>query len=277
MQKLIDLVYQFREYGVLVFYCVLSLWLYAVQNTQPVKLMRATALEVLSTLETSVSVVHEYLTLKDENLRLRQQNLMLSSETNLLRNAALKHQEIKSMLAFQDSHPSELKLARIVHRTFGSERTLLSINLGERDSIRTDMPVLTDRGLVGRVVLTSPNYALVQPVINTDFKVSVYCEKTRAMGVVHWNGQGEDHAKLEHIPISSQLEWGDRLYTTAFSTFTSPDILVGTITSFKKNEFFYDVNVDLAIDFSTLQYVFVEIKPKNLEKEKMIEAYESFQ
>ncbi len=276
MQKLFDLFYQFREYGLLIFYCLISLWLYAVQNSEPIKLMRSTALEIISGLETGVAVFDEYLSLKPENQRLRKHNLQLSSETNLLRNAAFQHYEVSKMLDFQQNQRSRLKLAKIIHRSFGTERTLLTLNLGASDSVKVDMPVITDKGLVGRVILVSENYALVQPIINTDFKVSVYCEKTRAMGVIHWNGQDESRAKLEHIPISSRLEWGDRLYTTEFSTFSSPHIPVGTITSFKKNEFFYEVNVNLAVDFSTLLYVFVELKPGDPEKAAMIRSYEKF-
>jgi len=275
MQKLIDIFYHFREYGVLILYTIISLWLYAVQSSGPVKTMRATALEIISTLESSISIVEDYISLKSQNRRLLEENIQLSSETNLLRNAARKYQDIKNMASFEQNDPSTLKLAKIVHRTFGTEQTLFTINLGSNDSISADMPVLNDQGLVGRVIMVSPNYALIQPIINTDFKVSVYCEKTGVMGVVHWKGNDESQANLEHVPISSNLEWGDRLYTTEFSTFSSPNILVGTITAFKKNEFFYDASVELAVDYSSLIYVFVDMRTSNREKEHMIRAYDS--
>ncbi|ACF14871.1 rod shape-determining protein MreC [Chloroherpeton thalassium ATCC 35110] len=277
MQRIYDIFYDFKEYFLLVLYCLISLALFSVQDTPPIRTLRSAAVEIYSTLENGLTFFNRYFALMEENERLREQNIQLSAQTNLLRNAAESYSRFQRLLDFKESSSARLVLGRIVDRTFGNERNLITVNRGSSDGIQIDMPVYTDRGLVGRVILVSPHYSLVQPIINPDFKVGVYAEKTHAMGVLNWKGGDEVFAQLEHVPISSDIKLGDYLYTTEFSTFASPNIFVGEITKVHAGEFFYDIEVKLAVDFSALSYVFIELNRENGEKTELQQQYDKFQ
>jgi len=277
MQRIYDIFYDFKEYFLLVFYCLSSLGLFSLQDTPPLRVLRSTAVEVYSTLETGLTFFGRYFFLMEENARLREQNIRLSAQTNFLRNAAASHARFENLLDFKESSSARLVLGRVVDRTFGNEHNLITVNRGSNDGVKIDMPVYTDRGLVGRIILVSLNYSLVQPIINPDFKVSVHAEKTHAYGVLHWKGGNETVAHLEHVPISSNIEANDNLYTAEFSTFAGPNIFVGKITGVETGEFFYEIEVELSVDFSELSHVFIELSHKDEEKSKLQKEYKNFQ
>jgi rod shape-determining protein MreC len=277
MNRITSVLYDFREYLLLILYSLISLGLFASQDSAALRIMRSASLELFSTLEGGLTFFSRYVSVMGENDRLREQNMTLSAQTNLIRNAQAENERLRSLLNFQQKTGASLKIARVVDRTFGTLRNLLTINIGSSDGIKPDMAVLTDRGLVGRVVLVSPHYALVQPIINPDFRVSVVSEKTRALGVISWQGPDEGVATLLHVPVSTKLENGDYLYTTDFSTFASPNVFVGQITTIEEDNYFYRVTVKLGVDFTTLTEVFVDLRTVEREKMELHEQYKQFQ
>lgn len=277
MERIANFLYDLKEYLLLILFSLISLGLFASQDTPALRTLRSASLEVFSTLESGLTFFGNYARVMDENDKLREQNLALSAQTNLLRNAEAENERLKVLLNFEQKSGMPLKLARIVDRTFGTERNLLTINVGSSDSIKADMAVLTDRGLVGRIILVSPHYSLVQPIINPDFKVSVVTEKTRALGVLSWQGSNERVASVLHIPVSTRLENGDYLYTTDFSTFASPNIYVGQITGIEEDNYFYRVKVELGVDFTTLTEVFVDLRTVEKDKLQLQEQSKQFQ
>ncbi|NTW49785.1 MAG: rod shape-determining protein MreC [Chlorobiales bacterium] len=277
MNRITSVLYDFREYLLLILYSLISLGLFASQDSAALRIMRSASLELFSTLEGGLTFFSRYVSVMGENDRLREQNMTLSAQTNLIRNAQAENERLRSLLNFQQKTGASLKIARVVDRTFGTLRNLLTINIGSSDGIKPDMAVLTDRGLVGRVVLVSPHYALVQPIINPDFRVSVVSEKTRALGVISWQGPDEGVATLLHVPVSTKLENGDYLYTTDFSTFASPNVFVGQIETIEEDNYFYRVKVKLGVDFTTLTEVFVDLRTVEREKMELHEQYKQFQ
>lgn len=277
MNRIASVIYDLREYFLLILYSLISLGLFASQDSPALRTMRSASLELFSTLESGLTFFGRYTRVMEENDRLREQNMTLSAQANLLRNSQAENDRLRTLLNFQQESGAPLKLARVVDRTFGTLRNILTINLGSSDGIKPDMAVLTDRGLVGRIILVSSHYALVQPVINPDFKVSVVAEKTRALGVLNWQGTDEAFATLLHVPLSTQLENGDYLYTADFSTFASPNIFVGQIADIAEDNYFYRVKVRLGVDFSTLTEVFVILRTAEHEKLELHEQYKQFQ
>jgi rod shape-determining protein MreC len=279
MKKLLEaLLLDFREYVLLVFFCLLSLALFVNQDAPALRLLRSSGLEVFASAERGFGLITRYFGLVSENDELHRRNTELLAELSLLRTAQAENQELKSLLDYKRRTASPLKLAQIVDRTFSAERNLFTINLGSNDSVEVNMPVLTDEGLVGRVVLVSPNYAIVQPIINRDFKVGIVSEKTRSLGVLTWIPK-EQLASMEYVLLSNPVEVGERVFTAQFSSFAVPNIEVGKIVAVDKSEaqLFYKIRIVPSVNFGKLEQVFVVMRPTDKEFEALRRRYRELQ
>ncbi len=279
MKRLLEfLILDFREFLLLTFFCLVSLALVANKDTPALRGIRSAGLEAFSAIEARIVTIQKYFGLVGENNMLRERNAELAVEVSIARNAVLENEQLKRFLAYRHESRYPLKLAQIIDRTFNAERNLLMINVGSDDSITVNMPVLTDKGLVGRVILVSPNYALVQPIINRDFKVGVVTEKTRTAGVLSWK-PSEHLATVEHVLLSSEIQAGERLLTAEFSSFVGANVPVGVVQHIdrKAGQLFYKIDVALAVEFDKLNYVFVQLRPPSKEKETMQKRFKEFQ
>ncbi|MFZ4526462.1 MAG: rod shape-determining protein MreC, partial [Chlorobium sp.] len=158
---------------------------------------------------------------------------------------------------------------RVVDRKFSDRENMLLINAGWTNGIQKDMTVLVPEGLVGRVTAVSEHYAKVMPVISTDFKVSVVSDSSSCMGILSWNGGQEFIAQVEHIPISSHLKLNERIVTSDFSTFSVRGVPVGRVVRIRPDKLFYNVDVQLAVDFSSLTQVLIAPMKREPEKVKI--------
>ena len=59
------------------------------------------------------------------------------------------------MLNFKAGSIYPVAGARIINKSLIQTRNTITLNVGEADSVQVNMPVITDDGLVGRIVGTS--------------------------------------------------------------------------------------------------------------------------
>lgn len=280
MRQLLDfIIYDFRQYILLVIFCLLSLGLLVNRDTPALRVIRGASVELFGTIELPLKIWNRYLGLIDENAALLATNAELSAEVSRMRTAQIENEKLRRLLDCKAETPRTLHFAHVVDRTFHPERNLFTIDAGAEDSVEVGMAVLTDKGLAGRIILTSPHFSVVQPIINTDFKISVVSEKTRLLGVVHWTGGDIARAQLLHIPTSRRIEIGERLLTTEFSSFANANIWVGTVEQAETsdNDLFQRIRVSLSVNFSTLEHVFVDLKKPSIEQSQLRARYKEFQ
>ena len=253
-------------------YCGISILLMQLQRKETLEAIRERGIAANAAVAEQIMNFSSIFTQKEDNERLMLQNARLFSR--------MMHQEqelrdAKAMNVAVTGDPAwsrQCTVARIVDRRFGPTDNMLLIDAGSNKGITKDMTVLTPDGLVGRVTTVSRNYAKVLPVINDDFMVSVVSDSTKTFGILSWSGGNERLAHMEHVPVSSNLKVGERLTTSDYSTFALRGIPVGQVVRMSKDKLFYNVDVRLAVDFSSLSHVLVSpVKPSEEKIEIMSE------
>ena len=136
-------------------------------------------------------------------------------------------------------------------------RNTVTIDVGERDGIRPLMPVITERGLVGKVVATSPRYAVAQVLFHRDMRVSAKVQRSRADGIVAW--EGGSTLVLRNIAKTLDVQAGDVVITSEYSSLYPAGIRIGTVALARQvpGSLFQTVELLPAVDFATLEEVFV--------------------
>ncbi len=145
-------------------------------------------------------------------------------------------------------------------------RTLVIYTGGERP--RHNQPVVTDRGLVGRIVVPADRYAKVLLVTDRSASVSAMIERTRRRGMVR--GGGGETLILDNIPLLADVRTGDRVLTAGIDGVFPRGIPIGEVVAMEPGHgLFHRIRVAPAIDFGVLDQVYVlteEVIPAEIQE-----------
>jgi len=139
--------------------------------------------------------------------------------------------------------------ARVLGSVAGPYRHQWQIAAGSRDGVQQNMVAIDSDGLVGRVMNVNSSNSTVMAVTDINSRVAVITGKSREHAVV--KGVGDNYLSLFYLPDDSQLQLGEKIYTSGDSGLMPTGILVGTVTEITKTE----VKVTPAITRGRLSYV----------------------
>jgi rod shape-determining protein MreC len=212
---------------------------------------------------------------------LRQRNAQLQAETDRLsvENARLteverENERLRQLLNFTRSNPwYDYRAAAVVGHKIGEDTSNLLfsifIDVGARDGVAVDMPVITDRGLVGRVVAVGPNVAEVLMLIDPASAVNVRVQNSRVTGIVR--GQIEGGLLMERIPQGETVSPGDIVLTSGLGGNFPDKLVVGQITEVlqRDSDMFQRARIRPTVDFGKLEEVMVIVTftPTDFERE----------
>jgi rod shape-determining protein MreC len=188
---------------------------------------------------------------------LRELNLTLADEVNRLREARLENLRLRQLLGLKERGEFGFVAANVIGKNLQLLRNTVTLDAGERNGVRADMPIVTENGLAGKIVATSSRFAVAQILYNKDIRVSAKIERSRVDGIIRW--EGGSTLALQDVAKTLDIQAGDVVITSEYSSFFPPGIRVGVITSARGAEgsLFQSVEVKPAVDFSRLEEVFV--------------------
>ena len=149
-------------------------------------------------------------------------------------------------------------VASVVSNSTNRLQNLLTLNRGLRDSIQTEMAVLSpDGAMVGYVVACTDRYSVALSVLNTSFRASGKLADSDYSGSICWDGLDPHVVVLDELSKYADPKPGDEVVTTGFSQYFPPDVLIGWVESATLNETrtAYTVRVRLAAELSRLSDV----------------------
>ncbi|MEW6208691.1 MAG: rod shape-determining protein MreC [Acidobacteriota bacterium] len=164
---------------------------------------------------------------REENARLREQVERLTAERNEAQERATRLDLIERDLGLnsRSSYPSIA--ANVVSRDLSLWSRRLTIDRGTLDGVRKDMPVVTNSGIVGRVVGVGPNWAQVQVITDKLAGAGAMLQRSRAMGEMR--GLGTDRCELKSISTAQEVQTGEAIITTGLDRIYPKGLLIGTV------------------------------------------------
>lgn len=194
---------------------------------------------------------------------LKKQNQELRIELADLRRQVVRLQGVEEDLKrlaslsgsrYQRFGSSEFFVADVVFLDSASWLQTLVLYTGESRS-KPNQPVVTDRGLVGRVIVATPEYAKVLLLTDRSASASAMILRTRRRGILHGNGDG---LILDNIPKLSDVQVGDEVVTAGLDGIFPRGLPLGTVASVEPGAgLFHRILLTPAIDLSLLDQVFV--------------------
>jgi rod shape-determining protein MreC len=157
--------------------------------------------------------------------------------------------------------------ARVINNSINKQYNFITLNRGRMAGIRPEMAVICDQGIVGVVKEVSENFSTVISVLNREFFPSAKIRKNGYFGPLEWPGIRYDEAYLKEIPLHVDINIGDTIVTSEYTSVFPEGIMVGTIKEFEPEEgLFLRITVKLSTDFKKLSNVIVVKNPARKEK-----------
>ena len=208
---------------------------------------------------------------------LLKQNADLSREiaelkVQLQRDAELERENtrLRAMLGFQQTARWKIKPARVIARDPANWWRNVQIDLGERDGLRVDLPVLTADGLVGRVREVSQTRARVVLLGDANCRVPAmvidpHAKQPNAQPIDHGvitGGAGlldETIVELGFLSQASVVKPGQQVRTSSYSAIYPAGILIGEVIDTRAVDFGLRTvaRVKLAAKLNSLEEVWV--------------------
>ncbi|WP_378185756.1 rod shape-determining protein MreC [Aquimarina sp. W85] len=212
----------------------------------------------------------DYLDLKTKNQRLLVENERLR---NLLTKAAIDTTNSSYTDSTSYNIPFSYYRANVIRNDYQKNDNYILIDKGHEDSIKIDMGVITDKGIVGIVEGTSANYARVISILNSNSRINAGLKNSDQYGSLLWNGKDPNVVQLTTIPRQAIIRKGDTIITHGRSTIFPKGIGIGIISdySMNQNNSYYLIDVTLFNDMTNIGYVYA-IKNHNAEEIKTLQT-----
>lgn len=164
--------------------------------------------------------------------------------------------------------------ARVVNNSVALQNNYITIHRGEKQGVRKEMGVVGPQGVVGMVVNTSENFAVVMTLLNRQASISSKLKRTGELGKVMWDGGSPLRVTMINIPRNVNVSLGDSVVTSGYSLSFPPGVLVGTVSEVIKDEAssFYILHLVPATNFFNIEYVTVVDNLQKDEQQKLEEA-----
>jgi rod shape-determining protein MreC len=192
--------------------------------------------------------------LRDENQQLKEQQFQTAA-------IARENEQLRTALGWQKQAPWKLKLANVVTRDPANWWRTAQIDLGSRDGLRENLPVLTASGLVGRISSVKQTSAQVVLIGDPNCRVSALVENAaRDTGVLLASGPLDTSlVQLTYLASSANLKSGQSVITSGLGGIFPKGIPIGQIVDARSVEFglYTEARVKLNANLGSLEQVWV--------------------
>ena len=198
--------------------------------------------------------------LKEENKNLKEENGKLKEAERELEILKSENNTLKDYLNLKNKYTDYSTVpAYIIERSYSNYDKIIIINVGKKDGIEVNMPVISETGLVGHVISVTDNTAKVQTIIDTGSTVSATISTAQDSILVNGTLSNSQLIKASSIPAEATILQGDEVVTSGLGGIYPKGILIGTIKEVvnTKNELDRYANIETATNFSTLETVLV--------------------
>ncbi len=198
---------------------------------------------------------------------LRLENAQL--KTDALQAEAMEREngQLRAALGWERQVPWKLKLAKVVLRDPANWWRTVQIDLGSRDGLRENLPVLTADGLVGRISAVRLTSAQVVLIGDPNCRVSALVENaTHDIGVLNASGPLDPSlVELSYLTSGANLKAGENVITSGLGGIFPKGIPIGKIVDAQSIEFGLgtEARVKLNADPGSLEEVWVMFPNEN--------------
>jgi rod shape-determining protein MreC len=197
---------------------------------------------------------------------LRHENLELKVRQQQADAIARENDQFRAQVGWQQQQKWKLKLASVVLRDPANWWRTVQIDLGKRDGLVENLPVLTSDGLIGRVSSVGLTRSQVVLIEDSSCRVSAcVLNPAHDMGVISSGGPLENSlVDMSYLSSNANLKSGQVVVTSGAGGIFPPGIPIGQIADSSQAEFglYTEARVKLSANLGSLDQVWVLLNPQ---------------
>jgi rod shape-determining protein MreC len=201
--------------------------------------------------------IETYFSLKKTNEDLVAENALLR---NRLKSSFLLHDTV-SYLVNDTIYKQRYRYfeAKVISNSFQKRNNYLILSKGGKQGLYPEMGVITHNGVLGIVNSVSDNFSTVISILHSKSAIDAKLLRTGYTGTISWDGSNYRFGKLDNIPSHVEVNQGDTVVTSGYSSIFPEGILIGTVVKAvnRKNKGFYDITVKFSVDYNRVEYAYV--------------------
>jgi len=141
---------------------------------------------------------------------------------------------LRNLIDFRNLIPYASIPAQVIGRDPSNWSNSLIIDKGSSSGVKTNMAVISTRGLVGRIVEAGKLSSKALLITDPNLKVGVLIRRNRQGGIL--TGRPGGRCKIIYISLDSDVRPGDKVMTAGFGSVFPKGILIGEIEKVGREE-----------------------------------------
>lgn len=169
----------------------------------------------------------EYVFVLDENRELRKLNRKLEQQVSILLEQAAENQRLHRLIHLAEQSHRVVTAAKILTDVSGPFSHSLLVSAGATHGVQKGMAVVSDDGLVGRVIEVGEVSSRVLLITDINARTPVISELSRERSIAA--GTNSEYPELNYLSKDSQLQVGEKVVTSGEGSLFPAGLDVGKI------------------------------------------------
>ncbi|MGE5554479.1 MAG: rod shape-determining protein MreC [Betaproteobacteria bacterium] len=174
---------------------------------------------------------------QEENRQLRQVIARLRTENARLEEARRENERWRQLLGFVRTSSFRMVPAQVIGRDPTYWFGYVTINKGSRHGLRSNLPVVTEQGVVGMVRQVTPYTASVLLILDSRSAIGGQVAETRDYVLVEGSSTRLDRAVVKPLAPETRLRSGYTIITSGLSQVFPKGLTIGRIERVVKGKY----------------------------------------
>ncbi len=198
--------------------------------------------------------------MQEENEKLKQKNSELEQSLRELEIIKSENNTLKEYVNLKEKYNEfQTVPAYVINKDISNYSDTIIINVGSKDGVEVNMPVISEKGLVGHIISVTESTAKVETIIDTASTISCVITTSRDMLIARGTLNSSSTLKATYIPTNATILEGDKIETSGLGGIYPKGIHIGTIKQVVNTKNITDryAIIETAVNFEKLETVLV--------------------
>ena len=166
---------------------------------------------------------------RQQNKDLQQQLTRMRIEQAAIAEDALQGKRLQAMLGFRERYVGTTVAAQVIGSSGSDQSRVITIDKGSNDGLKSDMPVITQDGIVGKLRDVFPTTSQVLEINDQTSGAGVILESTRIRAILRGTVAGR--VQIGNLMADSRIKPGETILTSGGDQVYPRGLPVGTVES----------------------------------------------
>lgn len=164
---------------------------------------------------------------------------------------------LQKLLTLKEKVNYPTVIARVIGRDQTSVIKTILIDKGTSHGLKVDLPVIADRGVVGRIIEASFHVSKILLLIDENSNIDALIQENRVQGILQ--GAASRGCSLKYISKTETVSPGNVIISSGLAGIFPKGLLIGAVTNVDKTDsgLFQKIDVAPYVDFARLEEVII--------------------